>query len=81
MKLSYFPETDMLYVRLREGESTESEEVSPGVVLDFDASGAVVGIEFEDASRRADLARLDVAGLTMQALTMQAPDVSAPKAA
>ena len=69
MKLHYHAEDDMLYVRLREGSYAESEEVAPGVVLDFDADGRVIAVEFEDARARTDLARLDV---DLGALTFQA---------
>jgi uncharacterized protein YuzE len=72
VKLHYHPDGDMLYVRLREGAYVESEEVAPGVVLDFDAEGRVLGIELEEASTRVDLARLDVAGVALDALTIQA---------
>lgn len=43
---------DALYIRLNERPILESEEVRPGVVLDFDASGLVVGIEMLDISKR-----------------------------
>ena len=36
---------DALYIRLEESAIVESEEVSPGVILDFDEGGRVVGIE------------------------------------
>jgi len=39
MKLNYFPETDSLYIDLSEKPSVESQEVSAGVVLDYDAEG------------------------------------------
>lgn len=55
MKLRYYPETDTLYIAFRDAASVESEEVSPGVVVDFDAEGDAVGVEVEDASRRVDL--------------------------
>ncbi len=50
MIFEYHPETDMLYIKLVEGISTESEEVAPGIVLDFDAHNRVIGVEIEDAS-------------------------------
>jgi uncharacterized protein YuzE len=50
MKVDYFPETDTLYIGLTDGPSTESEEVAPGVVIDLDANGAIVGIEIDPAS-------------------------------
>jgi len=44
MKLKIDKENDALYFRLDESEIVESEEVQPGVILDFDAKGHVVGI-------------------------------------
>lgn len=45
MNLHFDPETDALYIRLDASPIVESEEVQPGVVLDFDADNWVVGIE------------------------------------
>ena len=45
MKLNYFPDTDSLYIDLSHKPSTESQEVSEGVVLDYDAEGNLVGID------------------------------------
>jgi len=60
MSFEYYRDSDMLYIRLQSGTSSESEEVSPGVVLDYNKQNQVVGIEIEDASRKIDLTRLDV---------------------
>jgi uncharacterized protein YuzE len=65
MTFRYFQETDMLYIELSRGVSTESEEVAPGMVLDFDENQRVLGIEIEDASHRIDLSRLEVAALPL----------------
>jgi len=43
--------------------STESEEVAPGIVLDFDERNQVIGIEIEDASTFIDLSRLEMSAL------------------
>jgi uncharacterized protein YuzE len=43
-----------MYIRLRAGSVAESDEVRPGVVLDFDAEGQVLGIEMLDVSKRTD---------------------------
>lgn len=51
MKTTYDPEADALYVRFAEAAIVESEEVSDGVVLDFDAEGRIVAIEVLDARR------------------------------
>jgi len=63
MTFRYFPDTDMLYIELISGVSTESEEVAPGIVLDFDDKNHVIGIEVEDASKFIDLSRLEVSAL------------------
>ena len=46
MKVKVDKDDDALYFRLNENTIVESEEVRPGVILDFDANGAVVGVEF-----------------------------------
>ena len=54
---------DALYIRLEESAIAESEEVSPGVILDFDDGGRVVGIEILNVRQRlpgADLRRVEV---------------------
>ncbi len=45
--------SDALYFRLDESRIVESEEVRPGVVLDFDDNDRVVGVEFLGVSARA----------------------------
>ncbi len=54
MKLTIDRESDALYFRLDDSPIVESEEVQPGVVLDFDARGQVVGIEMLRISERVD---------------------------
>ena len=54
MKTHYDRAADALYVRFSEGHIVESEEVSPGIVLDFDADGRLVAIEVMPASRQLD---------------------------
>ena len=50
MKIEYDPKADAMYVRLAAGEVVDSDEVWPGMVLDFDGHGRVLGIEMLDAS-------------------------------
>jgi len=52
MKLKIDREADALYLRLDESAIVESEEVQPGVILDFNAENQVVGVEFLDISKR-----------------------------
>ena len=52
MRLKIDQENDALYFRLDESEIVESEEVQPGVILDYDAKGNVIGIEMLSISKR-----------------------------
>lgn len=45
VELKYDREADAAYLRFSQSEIVESEEVSPGVILDFDAEGHIVGLE------------------------------------
>ncbi len=50
MRSRYDSEAYALYIRFAETPVAESEEVRPGIVLDFDSDGKVVAIEVLDAS-------------------------------
>ena len=52
MKVRVDTEDDALYFELDDVEIVESEEVQPGVILDFDKDGRLVGIEILDLSSR-----------------------------
>ncbi|MFH1571402.1 MAG: DUF2283 domain-containing protein [Gemmatimonadota bacterium] len=58
MRIKVDRETDTLYFRLDDSRIVESEEVRPGVVLDYDAQDRVVGVEFLGISTRASLEEL-----------------------
>jgi uncharacterized protein YuzE len=60
MRLKVDRENDVLYFRLDESAIVESEEVQPGVILDFNAEGNVVGIEMLNLSTRVAPERLRV---------------------
>ena len=51
MKVTYDPETDTLRIVFSSGPVEESDEAKPGVILDYDGSGNIVGIEVLDASK------------------------------
>ncbi len=59
MKLKIDREGDALYFRLDDSEIVESDEVQPGVILDFDAQGQMVGIEILHISERVDKQELN----------------------
>lgn len=52
MKIRVDRSADALYIRLTDTAIIESEEVRPGVILDFDGEGHVVGIEMLGISAR-----------------------------
>ncbi len=60
MRLKIDKENDALYFRLDESSIVESEEVQPGVVLDFNSNGKVVGIEILNLSTRMNSEQLKV---------------------
>jgi uncharacterized protein YuzE len=72
MRIQYFKETDTLSIRLNDAPSIESEEIAPDVVIDFDESGGVGGIEIDLASSKVDLKSLDLKGLLIPELLSRA---------
>ena len=58
MKIGYYPETDSLYIDLSEKSSVESREISEGIVLDYDETGNLVGIDIDNASSKVQLKEL-----------------------
>ena len=58
MKLNYYPETDSLYIDLSSKHSSDSLEVSEGVVIDYDEQGNIVGIDIDNASNKLELKEL-----------------------
>ena len=58
MKLHVDKKADALYLRLDESAIIESEEVSPGVVLDYNGDNEVVGVEMLRLSERSSVPKL-----------------------
>ena len=58
MKMHYDEQADALYLSLDESDAVESEEIKPGIVLDFNAAGELVDIELLDVKRRVPSADL-----------------------
>ncbi len=53
MKLRMDKDADALYLRLDNARIVESEQVAPGVIVDFDSKNRVVGLEVLNLSQRA----------------------------
>lgn len=72
MRFHYYPETDSLYIELKDDPSVDSQEIKPGVVLDFDASGDLVGLDIQHASQAVNLSRLEIEALPVTSVGLVA---------
>ncbi len=54
MKVTYDPDVDVLRILLNSAPIEESDEDKPGVIIDYDKEGNVVGLEILDASKRVE---------------------------
>ncbi|MGA2052353.1 MAG: DUF2283 domain-containing protein [Opitutales bacterium] len=54
MKVTYSPDVDVLRILFRDAPIAESDEDKPGVILDYDKEGNLVGLEVLNASRRVE---------------------------
>ena len=52
MKVTYDQEVDVVRIVLSDADIEESDEDKPGIVIDYDSAGGVVGLEILDASKR-----------------------------
>ncbi len=66
MRITYYPETDSLYIDLSEKPGAESQEVAEGVVVDYDEDGNIVGIDIDNASRKLSLQNLQIVKLPVE---------------
>jgi uncharacterized protein YuzE len=63
MKLHYYPETDSLYIELKNTPGTQTREIAEGLVVDLDAEGDVVGFDIDGASKKFDLSIVETVAL------------------
>ncbi len=73
MKFHYYPETDSLYIDLKEKPGVETREAEPGVILDFDGEGHLVGIDIDHASKVVNLSRLEIESLPVESVALTKP--------
>jgi uncharacterized protein YuzE len=52
MKIEFDPEADALYIELVAGDVDKTEEIKPGLILDYDSRGNVLGVEMLYISKR-----------------------------
>ena len=63
MKVSYFQDTDTLYIEFNDNNISETKDLDENTILDVDQSGNVCAITFEHASQRTDVKHLIVEGI------------------
>jgi uncharacterized protein YuzE len=63
MKLTYDSKADALYLTLADTPSAKSDEIRPGVIIDYDDQGRVIGVEVLHVQKQfpdADLTRMQL---------------------
>jgi len=55
MKITYFQDTDTLYIEFRAGSVTETRDLDENTLLELDAEGQIVALTVEHARERADV--------------------------
>jgi uncharacterized protein YuzE len=63
MKVSYFEDTDTLYIELKSTGVAESRDLDENTILDIDSGGNIIAITMEHASSRTDVRNLTISGL------------------
>lgn len=58
MRINYTQDDDALYIRLKENDIENSDEIADDIILDFDKNGSIVGIEILSASEKADVQQI-----------------------
>lgn len=63
MKMSYFDDTDTLYIEFRQTDVAETKDLDENTLLDVDADGEIIAITVEHASKRTDVSKLVLSGI------------------
>ena len=58
MRIEYSPDVDALYIYLKDADIADTDEISDGIIVDYDRDGNLVGIEILWASKKADIDEL-----------------------
>ena len=65
MKVSYFEDTDTLYIEFRTSNAAETRDLDENTLLDLDAKGKVISLTMEHASARTDVRNFQLSGITL----------------
>ncbi|MCH8537979.1 MAG: DUF2283 domain-containing protein [Alkalimonas sp.] len=63
MKMSYFDDTDTLYIEFKAVDIVETKDLDENTTLDIDVNGDIVAITVEHASNRTDISELTLSGI------------------
>ena len=63
MKMSYFNDTDTLYIEFRQTDVAETKGLDENTLLDVDSDGEIIAITVEHASKRTDVSKLVLSGI------------------
>lgn len=63
MKVTYFKDTDTLYIEFNEQNISETRDLDENTVMDLDSNGNICAITFEHASDRTDVQQITLEGI------------------
>ncbi|MFC4701731.1 DUF2283 domain-containing protein [Glaciecola siphonariae] len=63
MKMSYFEDSDTLYIEFKSTDIVDTKDLDESTTLDLDSNGDVVAITLEHASNRTDIGQLTLSGI------------------
>ncbi|MFW6194533.1 MAG: DUF2283 domain-containing protein [Halobacteriota archaeon] len=63
MQIKYSPDADVLIIKLREGEPSDSVDIEEGIIAHLDSDKKVLEIELLDASKLVEIGELAFSGL------------------
>lgn len=63
MKVSYFADTDTLYIELKDSGVVETKDLDENTLIDVDDEGNLVAITMEHASTRTDVQNITLSGI------------------
>lgn len=58
MRIRYFPDTDTLWIELRDSEVAATRDLDESTLVDLDRDGNICAITVEHASERTDISRV-----------------------
>ena len=63
MKMSYYNDTDTLYIEFSNSTVVETKDLDENTLLDLDREGQIVAITVEHASKRTDVNKIELSGI------------------